>query len=374
LTKLIKQNVMKKFKSILRLTLLFVGTSLIMSSCSDDDPAPNPEPPGPKQKTIAEIVTENATASGTKEFTALLKALEVTNLAGTFANEAEQYTVFAPNDAAFIKTFGNLKPITQLITEKAATPEGKKELTDILTYHVLKGEVKSGAIAAGGNYVTTLSKGAASATQGISLYINNQGGDGIYFNGSKTSNPAVARVIRADIDASNGVIHIIDDLLKIPTVASLAAANANFSTLVSSLTSANLVSTLDGTANSPFTVFAPDNAAFTALDTTLKAVKNSDNSPKYPNGIGSLPAETVSNVLKYHVLTAKNVLSTDIPAIKDTDITTFLGETFKIVVTASGAKIVDKTGDQRAITATDIQGSNGVIHVVKDVLLPLTSL
>jgi uncharacterized surface protein with fasciclin (FAS1) repeats len=43
-------------------------------------------------------------------------------------------------------------------------------------------------------------------------------------------------------------------------------------------------------------------------------------------------------------------------------------------VTASGAKIVDKTGDQRAITATDIQGSNGVIHVVKDVLLPLTSL
>jgi uncharacterized surface protein with fasciclin (FAS1) repeats len=158
-------------------------------------------------------------------------------------------------------------------------------------------------------------------------------------------------VVTADIEASNGVIHVVDNVIGLPTVVNHAIANPNFTTLVGLVSGAGLVPTLSGTAGSPFTVFAPTNTAFTTFET------------QNPGVLASLNSTQVSSVLTYHVVGGANVLSTEIPT---TPITTLESGTFTI----SGTTITDEANRQTGIVAVDIQGSNGVIHVINNILLP----
>ena len=108
----------------------------------------------------------------------------------------------------------------------------------------------------------------------------------------------VANVTIADVIASNGVIHVVDAVIGLPTIVTHALANKNFSSLVSALTGAgqpDFVTILSGTG--PFTVFAPTNTAFTALNTELA-----------PGGIAGVSAANLTKVLQYHVVSPANVL------------------------------------------------------------------
>jgi uncharacterized surface protein with fasciclin (FAS1) repeats len=310
---------MKNFAKLIKLTLL-VATSTVMFSCSDDDNVT------PESNTIAAIASRNP------NFTTLVAALDRAGLVQTL-DQNGPFTVFAPTNAAF-----NDFLVDNGFTSLNDIPVDV--LREVLLNHVVNGTNLSTSLSTG--YVKTLGKGSASDSNTLSMFINTT--SGVRLNG-------VASVTTADIVASNGVIHVVDAVIGLPTVVTHAAANPGFSTLVSLLTQQNLVSTLDGTASSPFTVFAPNNDAFTTFET------------QNPGVLAGLTSAQVTAVLTYHVVAGANVLSTGIPT---TPITTFETGTFTI----AGTTITDESDRQTGIIATDVQASNGVIHVVNNVLLP----
>ncbi|MCL9770137.1 fasciclin domain-containing protein [Flavobacterium sp. HXWNR69] len=312
---------MKNYAKLIKLTLLVVSSTL-MFSCSDDDSSSN-------NNSITDIASANA------NFSILVDALGRANLSSTL-DESGSYTVFAPTNDAF-QNFLRDKGFSSLNDVPVET------LTQILLNHVVAGTNLSTSLQTG--YVKTLAKGSASSTNTLSMYINTA--SGVRLNG-------VASVTTADITASNGVIHVVDAVIDLPTIVTHATANPNFSTLVGALTSSgqpDFVGILSGNTNAPFTVFAPSNDAFVRFET------------QNPGTLASLTAGQLTSVLTYHVVAGANVLSTGIPS---GPITTFETGTF----TVNGTTITDETGRQTNIVAVDVQAANGVIHVLDNVILP----
>jgi uncharacterized surface protein with fasciclin (FAS1) repeats len=174
---------------------------------------------------------------------------------------------------------------------------------------------------------------------------------GVKLNGTAT-------VTTADIMASNGVIHVVDKVIGLPTIVTHATANPNFTSLVGALTGAgqpDFVTILSSAG--PYTVMAPTNDAFTALNTELA-----------PGGIAGVSAANLTKVLTYHVANG-NVLAASLT--EGQMITTLQTPQKYTIQLAGGAKIKDANNRISTITATDVQCSNGVIHVINKVLLPI---
>jgi transforming growth factor-beta-induced protein len=294
------------------LAAILVSSLAVFSSCEKEDEVQMP-------KSIAEIASENP------DFSILVSALVKADLATTLS-QAGNYTVFAPTNDAFEALFDDLgvSGINDLSAEA---------LKPILLYHVL-GEKKTASMITEG-YYSTLSPAQGSY---VSLLI--QTAMGVKLNNS-------AMVTSADIMATNGVIHVIDKVILPPTVVDIAIQNANFSTLVSAVVKAELVETLSGPG--PFTVFAPTNTAFSNLFTALEIT-----------GVADLTKEDLTPILTYHVVSG-NVKSTQLSngnvATLNGDITIALGTPPTI------------NGDSQ-IVAVDVQGTNGIVHVISKVLLP----
>ena len=318
---------MKNFAKLIKLTLL-VATSAVMFSCSDDDNVAQ------ESNTIAAIASRNP------NFTTLVAALDRADLVQTL-DQNGPFTVFAPTNAAFDafladNGFTSLEDIPVDV------------LRQVLLNHVVSGNNPSSSLSTG--YIKTLATGSASETNTLSMFVNRS--SGIFAtNGVSLRLNGVASVTTANLVATNGIIHVVDAVIGLPTVVTHAAANPGFSTLVGLLSQQDLVSTLDGTAGSPFTVFAPNNDAFTTFET------------QNPGTLGSLTSAQVTAVLTYHVVAGANVLSTGIPA---GPITTFETGTF----TVNGTTITDEAGRETEIVGFDVQASNGVIHVLNNVILP----
>lgn len=313
---------MKNFAKLIKLTLLAV-TSTLMFSCSDDD------------STSSSISSISDVASRNSDLSILVEALERTDLLDVL-DQNGSYTVFAPTNNAF-NTFLADNNFSSL----DAVPVDA--LREVLLNHVVVGANLASNLRTG--YVKTLGKGSASSTNTLSMFINTS--DGVRLNG-------VSSVIIANIGASNGVIHVVDAVIGLPTIVTHALANPNFSTLVGALTSngqPDFVGILSGTASSPFTVFAPSNDSFAAFET------------QNPGVLGSLTAAQLTSVLSYHVVAGANVLSNAIPS---GPITTFETGTFTI----TGTTITDEAMRQTNIVAVDVQAANGVIHVINNVILP----
>lgn len=137
-------------------------------------------------------------------------------------------------------------------------------------------------------------------------------------------------------------------------IVQLAAGTPDLSTLVTAVTAAGLTSTLSG--QGPFTVFAPTNAAFAKIPAaTLNAL------------VSATPPTTLTSILTYHVL-GKKVLKADIPL--GTAIATVQGGTITINVVGSDVIITDAKGGKSKITSTDIQATNGVVHLIDTVIMP----
>lgn len=296
-------------------------------SCDDNDDSTD--------NTITGIAVKNSNLK------ILVQALTRTDLAKTLQGTGP-FTVFAPTDAAFtafLKT-----------TQYATINDVPKDvLTQILLNHVVNGSVKSTALTT--NYIKTLGKGSASATNTLSMYVDIS--SGVKLNG-------VASVTTADVLASNGVIHVVDAVIGLPTIVTHALANKNFSSLVGALTGTgqpDFVTTLSGTG--PFTVFAPTNGAFTALNTELA-----------PGGIAGVSTANLTKVLQYHVVNGANVLAATLT--EGQMVTPILTPAQKFTIQlAGGAKIKDANNRISNIIITDVQCSNGVIHAVDKVLLPV---
>ncbi len=139
------------------------------------------------------------------------------------------------------------------------------------------------------------------------------------------------------------------------TIAEYASSDANFSILVQALAKADLVNVLNGTGN--FTVFAPTNAAFTALFTELGI-----------SGIDALTKETLTPILLYHVL-GTEAKSSMITTGYYSTLSPSQGSTLSLKVDVSSGVKLNKT---TSVTAADVDVKNGVIHVIDKVLLPPT--
>jgi transforming growth factor-beta-induced protein len=304
---------MKKLNLIL--TSIALTGILFLGSCSKED--------SPSVMTTDQTIAEYLQSD--PNYSILVEAVTKAGLAGTL-NGAGNYTVFAPDNAAFNALFTQLG-VSGLADLSAET------LTPILLYHVLGTEKKSSMLTAG--YYPTLSPAQGNYA---SMYITISSGVNIDKD---------TKVVKADIDVKNGVIHNIDKVLLPPTVVDIAVDNSNFSILVEAAVKANLAETLAGTG--PYTIFAPTNTAFEALFMELGV-----------SGIADLTAEQLTPILLYHVVSG-NVRSNQL---SDGPVTTLNGT---IVVSMTPSPTIN---GNTAITATDIQGTNGVVHVIDKVLLP----
>ena len=296
--------------------LLLIGF-LLFTSCSDDDDVV-------ETNTIVDIALADS------QFSTLVAALERTNLVTTLQS-AGPFTVFAPTNAAFNSLGVDLNTLSD------------QELSDILLYHVLGGAaVMSTDLGEGQTYASTASASGPNGTA-LSALIERSGSN-VTLNGS-------INVTTADVVADNGVIHAVDQVMLPLDVVGHASANGSFTTLVGALAAApgDLVSVLSGSG--PFTVFAPTNGAFDDIAST----------------VASLTPDQLATVLTYHVIGGANVRSTDLS--DNAEVTTVSGQ----MVTVSldeGAQLIDQTDTASDIVLTDVQATNGVVHVLTRVIIP----
>jgi uncharacterized surface protein with fasciclin (FAS1) repeats len=312
----------------LLLTAAAGATATLLAACGGGD--------DPQLKNIVD------TAKADAQFSTLVAAVEKSGLA-TSLTGTDPLTVFAPTNAAFnaAATAIGLADGPALV---AALPASA--LASVLTYHVVSGKNLSTGLTAG--KLSTLYSFGGSATQ---LTLSLTGGVKL-----KDAVLTEATVTKADIEASNGVVHVIDKLLVPPgvlNIVQMAQLNPSFSSLVSAVSTAGLVNTLSA-ASPKLTVFAPLNSAFTAIAST----------------VSSLSTGQLSTVLTYHVL-GSEVLSSGIPF--GTPVATVASQNITINNNATApniATITDTTMTAANIVSVDVRASNGVIHVIDKVLLP----
>jgi uncharacterized surface protein with fasciclin (FAS1) repeats len=273
-------------------------------------------------------------AQANPDLSILVEAVTAANLGGTLSG-AGPFTVFAPTNEAFAAL------LTELGVTKAQLLANTTLLTAVLKYHVLGASVMKSQVPLG-KAITPLAGGIFKIDQvGAALVIT----DG---------RNRKATITATDVEATNGVVHVIDHVI-LPAdknIVQTAQALPDFSILVEAVTAANLGGTLSGAG--PFTVFAPTNTAFAALLTELNVTK------------AQLLADTalLTKVLTYHVLPARALKADIVPG---TQPATVEGETFSI---SAALVITDKRARTSNITAADVLASNGVIHVVDKVILP----
>ena len=267
----------------------------------------------------AEYIPANAAATGIHD--SLVAALAHAGLVATLQGTGP-FTVFAPTDQAFADA--------GIILDDFDTPEENATLSNILLHHVLAGEVASSDV-----------KDGMMATM-----VN---GDKVKFsvaNGQVTVSGAL--VTMADVQASNGVIHVIDAILTPPVdIPATAQSTGVHNSLVAAVVQADLLATLQGPG--PFTLFAPTDQAFSDAGIDLGALDT-------PEG-----KATLSDILLYHVV------SGEVPAADVTDCMSanaVNGQPLSFTV-GDSVEVNDAT-----VSSTDVITTNGLIHVIDKVLMP----
>lgn len=310
-------------------TALIISLSLVACGGSNNNNDSMP----PSEPSITDI------ASDDDRFDTLVTALGITGLDETLDAEGETFTVFAPTDAAFdllIQQIGQ-EAFDNLLADTEA-------LSNILLYHVVSGTeiTATQAIASAGNALTMANEGSVE----ISLF-----GSNLFLN--------LSQVIVTNINAGNGIIHVIDRVLQ-PTetatpaesITAAAVADDRFETLVSALTDTGLADDLADLTKT-FTVFAPTDDAFAALGDAL----------------GELSMEALSETLLYHVVQGAKLDSAQAIAAASDSTTNQPG---MLNGDNTGLSVSDAAlfVNLSKVVITDIITGNGIIHVIDAVLLP----
>lgn len=328
------------FRSLAVSALVLVA-SLGLVACDSDDPDLDARP------SIAALLQTTA------ELSTLNAAVSAAGLTATLDGNTN-YTVFAPTNSAF----ASLLDALDISAEQLLALDG---IDGVLLYHVTAGTVFSTELSAGQTVTTARPEGAATFT-----IVQAGSGFGIDTSGDGQAN---ARITTEDIEARNGVVHLIDAVLLPPdfmaddepgTLDAVIAGRSDLSVLTTALGATGLTSVLANT-ESEFTVFAPTDDAFTTLLTSLDLTAEQ-----------LLALTGIDGVLLYHV-TAGTVLSTDLSAGQTVTTARVNGEATFTVVAADGGFGIDTTGNGEAdalITTVDIAAENGVVHVIDAVLVP----
>ncbi len=269
-----------------------------------------------------DIVT---TAVEAGSFKTLAAALKAGGLVETLQGKGP-FTVFAPTDEAFAK-------LPAGTVETLLKPENKSQLVSVLTYHVVAGKVSAAQV---------VKLNAAATVNGQRVDIKVQDGQ---------VRIDQATVVKANIHCSNGIIHVVDQVLlpssdNIPATAQKAGT---FKTLLAAAKAAGLVEVLSG--DKPLTVFAPTDEAFAKLpEGTFESLLKPENKAK------------LAAILTFHVVPGR-VFASEVLSKKE----------FKSVqggMLTAAMKNGAATINGSTIVATDIDASNGVIHVIDSVMLP----
>jgi len=303
-----------------RLTILITALlfGLFMFTACDDDSSVDPTPPI-EDPNIIEAAEDDG------DFTILLELAEEAGIIDVFASE--ELTVFAPTDDAF-----------NAISDEVLESFDATQIIQILEFHLVEGAVASGDIA---------EQQDTESVQGELLLLQNDGSD-VVVNGS-------ANVTTANIEASNGMIHVIDEVL-LPSQIRLAreqpnfidalASDGNFDVLLERLKQAELITTLQFLG--PFTGFPPTDDAFNAL----------------PDGtLDDLDAAQIIQILEFHLVEG-TIPSGDIAEQQDTE--SVQGE--DLLLQNDGSDVV-VNGSANVLIA-NIETSNGMIHPIDELLLP----
>jgi uncharacterized surface protein with fasciclin (FAS1) repeats len=290
---------------------------------------------------IVDVAVENGS------FTTLVAAVQQADLVDALKAEGP-YTVFAPTDDAFAA----LLEETEMSAEDLL---GAENLADILLYHVVAGEFDAASVielVGDADYVLV------DTLAGIPVKVSLDMGS-VYVND--------AMVILPDVQASNGIIHVVDSVILPPskTITDIVVESAGmeedaeFTVLLAAVLEAELAEALAG--EGPFTVFAPTDAAFVAALDALGITADD-----------LLASEDLAAILLYHVVGGEEALySNDVAAaLADADemgimVETLNGASFTVTADEDGIYV-----DGAQIIMTDILASNGVIHVIDAVILP----
>ena len=300
-----------------------------------------------EHRNIVEIAIANPV------FSSLVAAVVKTGLAGALSDPNSNLTVFAPTNGAFAQLpapFNNAANITNI---NDATQIDF--LRNVLLYHVLGAEVFSYQISNGSSSAGTL-KPAGSNNDNTVYFSKNFGL--IRLNGQTD-------IIFPNLNASNGVIHVVNKVLLFPTntIAGIAIANPDLSSLVAALVKTNLAGVFSGSGD--FTVFAPTNAAFAQLPAPF------NNAANIANITDASQIAALGNILRYHVIANRN-FTWDLGILKR--VTTLADAPKNKVTTILGYNTGWVKGDDNNSFAqtnpADILATNGVIHVIGKVLLP----
>jgi len=308
----------------LKMLYLFVLSILLINCGDDNDDASEPIENNP---TTFEIIADSPNHN------TLEQALVDTGL-DQVLNDGN-FTIFAPTDDAFSQV--DLSGLSN------------DELRNVLLNHVVNGTATSSDLS--NTYLDTqaVEKFTGDENQ-LSLLINVD--EGVSLNGS-------ANVTSADLEASNGVVHVTDGVIPMPDITTFAAADPQLESLLMALTrddQPDYVNTLSTAADSdpaPFTVFAPTNAAFDSVLAELGV-----------DSLDEIEATTLESTLNFHVVPGANITASDLAT---GSATTLEGD---VDVNAENATITDANERVSNITFTDIQTSNGVIHLIDTVILP----
>lgn len=304
--------------NFLKKSILFGGMFVLLgaAACKKNDPVK-------VDKTINGIVSSAA------DFSTLNAAVKKAGLSATL-NGAGPFTVFAPDNNAFAASG---------ITSAVLASLSADQVKNILLYHTVAGKIMSSQVPAGPNAEVT-------AANGETLYVT-KNDKGVFING--------VMVTKADVSATNGVIHVIGKVLMpaAGNIVEIAQADTTFSYLVAAVVKANLAGALSG--DGPLTVFAPTNNAFRAAGfPTIASIQAAD------------PA-VLTSILTYHVIGAR-VFSSDLT---DGLMASTLNGGKVTIGLMSGASVKGNGNSSASnIIATNIVATNGVIHVIDQVLLP----
>ena len=272
---------------------------------------------------VGNTIVDTAVQAGS--FNTLTAALQAADLVDALSSEGP-FTVFAPTDEAFAK-------LPNGTVETLLKPENKQQLVDLLKYHVVQGQVPASAI---------VKLNGAKSLNGQQIDIKLADGNVTVDN---------ANVVKTDVVCSNGVIHVIDRVI-LPAsenIPSTAVKAGQFGTLVAAVKAAGLAEALSG--KGPFTVFAPTDEAFAKLPAgTVSTLLKPENKAK------------LAAILKYHVVKGR-VYSSD--ALAAGTANTLQGDSVSIALNGNAAMV-----NGAKLVATDLDASNGVIHVIDSVILP----
>ncbi len=295
-----------------------LGAAIIalgMAACGDDAKEENP-PTGQTPGNIAQV----AESAG---FTELLKAANAAGIAPALTG-SDMLTVFAPTDAAFAAL-------------GAAAPSDPKLLANVLLAHVAAGKLDSSQVTSTSNLVSLAKTPLNVDAQANPITING-------FNLSST----------LDVPASNGIIHVLDQVIVPPTILEAAKANSELSTLVTAVEAASQQTQTAIQSPAAFTLFAPVNSAFAkipAADLQALLANQSD----------------LDGVLGYHVLIGQ-VLSSDLT--DGQEVSAVTGEKFTVNLGGAKPTLTDVAGNTITIVETDIRLLNGTVHLIDTVMMP----